>query len=96
MLQTDFVNIDWYSKVVVENNIDTCFESIIDETNTLLEKHAPLTEMSRRKAKFRCNAWVDNELLREIRLRDKLFEKKKNSPNDTNKELFRVQKKEIF
>ena len=95
MLQTDFVNIDWYSKVVVENNIDTCFESIIDETNTLLEKHAPLTEMSRRKAKFRCNAWVDNELLREIRLRDKLFEKKKNSPNDTNKELFRVQKNKV-
>lgn len=35
-----------------ETNIDKCFENIIHETENLLEKHAPLQEVSRRKAKY--------------------------------------------
>ena len=94
-LNYDMDNIDWYSKIVTEENIDKCFENIIHETTNLFEKHAPLTEVSHRKAKHRYKPWINSELLSEIRYKNKLYKNKKNRPNEVNKDLYKAQKNKV-
>lgn len=67
-----------------ETNIDKCFENIIHETENLLEKHAPLQEVSRRKAKYLKKPWIDYEAQDEMRLQNLLFCRKKSSNCDEN------------
>ena len=94
-LNNDIDNINWYTKVVTETNIDKCFENIIDETYNLLDNHAPLIEVSHRKAKYCYKPWIDPQLLTEIRVKNKFYETKKIRPNEINKEIYKAQKNRV-
>ena len=76
-LNTEYTNVDWYSKVETETNIDVCFENIINTTTQLLDKHAPLSQVSQRKIKYSNKPYIDAKLLTEIRHKNKLFQIKK-------------------
>ena len=99
-LENDFDNIDWDNAVYNEPNIDTCFENIIQETERLLDKHLPLTEISRRKCKYIHKPWIDSELLSEIRVQNELYNIKC-KPTDNavinieNSERFKHQKNKV-
>ena len=94
-LETDFDNIEWENKVFYENNIDKCFENIIDETEKLLDRHAPLQEVSRRKSKYLTKPWIDNEAQNELRKQNWLFSKKKICNSEENITNFKIQKNKV-
>ena len=100
-LENDFDDIDWDSTVYNELNIDNCFENIILETERLLDKHLPLTEISRRKCKYIHKPWIDSKLLGEIRAQNELYNIKCNPTenidlNIENNSRFKHQKKQGY
>ena len=95
-LNNDLENIKWDDLVLHENNINSCFENIINQCQTLLDKHAPLTNISNRKAKhINFKPWVDSELLQELKIKSSLYEKKKKLNSDSNNENYRHQKNKV-
>lgn len=98
--ENDFDKIDWNQNVLHEQNLDTCFENIITETEKLLDSHLPLSEMSHRKVKYIHKPWIDRYLLNEIRIQNNLYSKKCNPTNDinensTNENRFKAQKNKV-
>ena len=95
-LESDLNNINWTDLVENENNIEKCFENIIEQTDQLLNKHAPLTKISHRKAKHVFfKPWIDNKLIAEIRQKNKLFKKQKKLNNEINKTAYKTQKNKV-
>ena len=95
VLENDFEEIDWISKVQNECNIDKCFENIISETENLFNKHVPLKEISNRKAKYLGKPWIDNDLREELKKQNLLFRQKKSLNSEENITNFKIQKNKV-
>ena len=87
----DFNNNDWNGLVYSEANLDAACEQVVTNIETLIDKHAPLKRISKRKLKYFNKPWIDEELLLEIKNKNKLFNLNKQSPTAINKENFRKQ-----
>ena len=95
-LDKDFDDINWTGLVANENNIETCFENIIEQTEILLDKHAPLTRISNRKAKHVIfKPWIDRKLVTEIKHKNSLYRKQKKLHNETNMTDYKIQKNKV-
>ena len=95
-LTADFHMINWNEKVYNENNVEVCFENIITETEKLLDKHAPLTQISNRKLKHLCKPWIDEEVQKEIRKQNELFKiKNKQNSAEIDIENHKVQRNKV-
>ena len=94
-LKDDCANIDWESLVIKESNIDKCFENIINETENLLDLHAPLEKISKRKAKHYFKPWINAEKVKEIKIEANLYGKYKKNPNRINSSKYKSQKNKV-
>ena len=87
-LIADFNNFDWNSLVFNEPNLDNGVENLLAKIDTLLEKHAPLKKVSKRKQKYCQKPWIDRELLEDIKHKNKLFGEFKKRPTHWNKTIY--------
>ena len=94
-LNQDFNDLNWENLVLNESNIDKCFDNIIDHCKDLLESHAPLKEISRRKSKYLFKPWIDSEILSEIRLKNSFYKNKNKLNSDLNNDTYKMQKNKV-
>ena len=60
-LNDDFNGINWNTLVFNEPNLDTAVENIVSTLDNLLESHAPLNKISKRKQKYLAKPWIDHK-----------------------------------
>ena len=73
----DFNKINWTNLFSV-NNIDTACDSFLDQVEKLIDKHIPIEKISKRKLKQQSKKpWVNNDLLKRIEHKNKLYKRAK-------------------
>ena len=62
--------------------VDNLFKIFIEKFESVLNKHAPLKELSRTEMKFRRKLWLTKEIRNSIKTKNTLYKesKKRNSP----------------
>jgi hypothetical protein len=55
------------------NDIDKMFSSFYNKTNKIIDKHAPLKSISKRKTKQLLKPWITKGLLKSIKVKNKLL-----------------------
>jgi len=88
LLIDDFKNIDWITQVYNEPNLDTAASNIVKNIENLLDKHAPLNKLSKRKSKYCHKPWITARILTEIRNKNKIYRQYKCNPTAINKQTF--------
>ena len=70
----DYLAVDWTSKLKLnDKNIDYSFNIFLDNTTTLLDKHAPLKKISKYKLKFRNKPWITKAIQKSINVKNNYF-----------------------
>ena len=73
----DFNKINWTNLFSVDN-IDTAYDSFLDQVEKLIDKHIPIEKISKRKLKQQSKKpWVSNDLLKRIEHKNKLYQRAK-------------------
>ena len=88
-LNNEFENKDWTKLVYNEPNLDRATENVTNIIDDLLEKYVPLEKVPKRKIKYCQKPWIDKEMLKTIKRKNKMFTKYKNCPTEKNKIEFR-------
>ena len=95
-----------YSKFSVDNfrddvsiqNFNVEFEDVNDQFNDFyfkiegcVNRHAPLKKLKPKEAKLQQKPWISKELIKMIKIRNRLFQRKKRQPNNLNvKKLYNL------
>ena len=73
----DFNKINWTNLFSVDN-IDTAYDSFLDQVEKLIDKHIPIEKISKRKLKQQSKKpWVNNDLLKRVEHKNKLYKRAK-------------------
>ena len=92
----DINSINWEGEVYDSSlGIEECTQNMITNIQDLCDKHAPLTQCSKRKAKYCNKPWIDKELINQIIQKNKLYRKMKRHPNENNKLLFSKSRSQV-
>lgn len=83
-LINDFHNIEWNTLVLDEPNIDNAVDNLLNSLDNLLESHAPLRKLSKRKQKYVVKPWIDHSTVTIIKQKNKLFYEKSKCPSESN------------
>ena len=71
---SELAQVDWGSILArTQGNIDIAFSKIYNKLNKLVNKHAPLKPLSKRKFKQSLKLWVTKGLLKSIEIKKALF-----------------------
>ena len=71
---SELAQVDWGSLVArTQGNIDIAFSKIYNKLNKLVNKHAPLKPLSKRKFKQSLKPWITKGLLKSIKIKNALF-----------------------
>ena len=68
----DLHNINWKDIYDSKNNINDCYDLMINEINAQFDKHAPLSKIGKNKAKLFSVPWITKGIRKSIKVRDKL------------------------
>ena len=68
----DVLDTDWDNSMTY-GSVDKCFSSFYNKFNKLINKHAPLKILSRRKAKQFSKPWITKGLRKSIKIKNRLF-----------------------
>ncbi len=89
-LYDDFNGINWNILVFNEPNLDTAVENLVNSLEDLLESHAPLNKISKRKQKYLSKPWIDFNTVTEIKQKNKLYYEKTKNPSELNIVTFKA------
>ena len=71
---SELAQVDWESILArTQGNIDIAFSKIYNKLNKLVNKHAPLKSLSKRKFKQFSKPWITKGLLKSIKIKNALF-----------------------
>ena len=77
----EFGRINW-TNLFLDKNVDDAYDSFLEETEKLINKHFPLEKVSKRKLKQQIRKpWISDDLLRQIKYKNKLHKKSKADQN---------------
>ena len=65
------------------------FDRFLKDLNTLTNKHAPIKKQSRREMKLNDKPWINNRILKMMRIRDRILQKLKKHQNPDNLKLYK-------
>ena len=98
--ERDFSNysaIDYYDDVSIQNwnydlnNSSDLFSDFYCKLKGSTDRHAPLKKLSAKEVKLKSKPWLTTELSKMIRIKNKLFERKKRQPsNEKIKQLYNI------
>ena len=73
------------------HDVNDKFSDFISKLEVCVEQHAPLKKLTSKQLKFESKPWITSEIQRMIKIRNKLFYKKKKQPNnENNKRLYNL------
>ena len=97
--QTELEMIDWDS-LLVPQDVNSALDTFLDKINILLDKHAPVEPVSNRYLKQHRKPWVDKDLLKLFKERDKMYKRFQKEKDDTVKKVlfdnFKVKRNEVI
>ena len=73
-LNDDLSNVNWNALFVNDSrDVNSAFSSFFNKFNKLINKHAPMKTISKRKAKLLSKPWVTKGLRISVRMKNKLY-----------------------
>ena len=89
-LDIEFGNIDWNNLVFNEPNLDKAVDNMLISLDNLLDSHAPLRKLSKRKQKYVVKPWIDYNTVTEIKHKNMLYHAKSKCPSEINIVAFKT------
>ncbi len=68
---------------VTANDANILMSDFLWRLDGCVTRHAPLKKLNRKEVKRRLNPWMTNEVMKLIKIRDRLFERKKREPDNS-------------
>ena len=65
-------------------NVDAAFKDFYTKLEGSVSRHAPLKKLSPKEIKLKSKPWLSTDILKMIRIRNKIFARKKRQPNNMN------------
>ena len=81
---TDFDTMDWSNIHDDKTDLDKKFDDFHAKVSSCMEQNAPLKKVSKTQLKFKLKPWINKEVLRVMRKRDKIHNQLKRNPTDKN------------
>lgn len=79
----DYLDVNWKRILNIESsNASVAFESFFNALLSLVDKHAPFVQLSKKQMKLRSKPWITKDILVSIRVRDRLFKSFIKSKNE--------------
>ena len=66
------------------NNVNDSFKDFFTKLDATVDRHAPLKKLTPREIKMENKPWLSAEIIKLIKLRNKVFARKKRQPNNEN------------
>ena len=70
-------------------DVNDKFNRFLASLNDLVNEHAPLKKLTKKDIKFRDKPWINNEIKKMMRIRDKVLSKLKKRNDDATKALYK-------
>ena len=67
-----------------KTDLDKNFDDFHAKVSSFVEQNAPLTKVSKRQLKLKLKPWINKEVLKIMRKRDKIYSQLKCNPADKN------------
>ena len=68
----------------LHDNVNDSFKDFYTKLEALVDMHAPLKKLTTREIKIRSKPWLSTEILKMIKIRNKIFARKKRQPKNVN------------
>ena len=85
----DFNQIDFSYLENSDLNVNNKFDRFLKDLNTLTNKHAPIKRRSRKEMKLKDKPWINNRMLKMMRIRDRILQKLKKQQTPDNLKLYK-------
>ena len=85
----DFNQVDFSYLDNSDLNLNNKFDRFLKDLNTLTNKHAPIKRRSRKEMKLKDKPWINNRILKMMRIRDRILQKLKKQQNPDNLKLYK-------
>ena len=84
----DLENLNWIEISKTQKcNTDTSLEKLLQVINTLLDRHAPLEQLTKREIKTKSKPWLTTDILTSINTKNKIYNKFWKAKDKQRKEL---------
>ena len=82
----DYFSVDWNSLINNDKHVNLSFNNFFKRTNAILDNHAPLRKVTKKKLRLRSKPWITLGLQKSISIKYSLFVKfiKSNDINQRN------------
>ena len=78
-------------------NVNELFIEFHSKLQGCVERHAPLKKLSPKEIKLKTKPWITKEISKLIKVRNKIFARKKRQPNNTNtKRLYNLFRNKVI
>ena len=94
-LLNDFDSYDWNTLIYNECNIDKAVDNLVNSIEELCDKHAPPIRISNRKIKYCHKPYIDQELLQQIRTKNRLYSTYLENPSEVNKVAYKTLRNKV-
>ena len=75
---------------VYYDNVHDCFKDFYTKLEGCVNRHAPLKKLTRREVKFKSKPWISLDVQKMIKLRDKVYTRKKRPLNENCKRIYNL------
>ena len=81
------INLDFINDNTLDVNYK--FSKFLKEIYSLSEKHAPIKKLNKKAIKLKARPWINDRILKMMRLRDKIFRSLRKDNTDAKKSLYK-------
>ena len=85
----DFNQIDFTYLENSDLDVNNKFDRFLKDLNTLTNQHAPIKRRSRKEMKLKDKPWINNRILKMMRIRDRILQKMKKQQTPDNVKLYK-------
>ena len=71
----DYFSVDWNSLIKNDKDVNFSFNDFFNRINAILDNHAPLRKITKKKLRFRSKPWITLGLQKSISIKNSLFAK---------------------
>ena len=71
----DYFSVDWNSLINNDKDVNLSFNNFFKRINAILDNHAPLRKVTKKKLRFRSKPWITLGLQKSISIKNSLFAK---------------------
>ena len=71
----DYFSVDWNSLINNDKDVNLSFNNFFKRINAILDNHAPLRKVTKKKLRFRSKPWITLGLQKSIFIKNSLFVK---------------------